>query len=102
MTSSRSCSARSRCAPTPLPSPHPAFPQACAEAQPAPGTGQVLQALKYQARHPTVSVPRQRYVDAAEATGEEPTIMAVRDYLEMHGQAAESETTSQAPPVRSV
>ena len=101
MTSSRSCSGRSWCAPTPLPS-FPAFPQACAEAQPAPGTGQVLQALKYQARHPTVSVPRQRYVDAAEATGEEPTIMAVRDYLEMHGQAAESETTSQAPPVRSV
>ena len=97
MTSSRSCSARSWCAPT-----FSAFPQAYAEAQPAPGTGQVLQALKYQARHPTVSVPRQRYVDAAEATGEEPTIMAVRDYLEMHGQAAESETTSQAPPVRSV
>ena len=85
-----------------LPSSHPASPRAWAEAQPAPGMGQVLQALKYQARHPTVSVPRQRYVDAAEATGEEPTIMAVRDYLEMHGQAAESETASQAPPVRSV
>jgi hypothetical protein len=44
---------------------------------------QVLHAIKYAARHPTVvTVPEQRYLLAAEATGEPAILIAVQEFLD--------------------
>ena len=42
----------------------------------------MLNAIKYAARHPMVTVPQQRYLTAAQATAEPAIIMAVREFVD--------------------
>ena len=46
----------------------------------------MLEALKYAARNPTVTVPTQRYIEAARMTKDRSTMMAVASHLERQGK----------------
>ena len=64
----------------------------------------MLNAIKYAARHTMVTVPQQRYLAAAQATGEPAIIMAVQELVDEQlsttNQLASGSTAS--PPVRAV
>ena len=47
---------------------------------------QVLEGLKYAARNPTITVPTQRYIEAARHTRDSSTMMAVASFLERQGK----------------
>ena len=71
-------------------------------------SSQVLNAIKYAARHPMVTVPEQRYLAAAQATTEPAIIMAVQEFVDeqisttQSGLPQQQQPLSSSPPVRAV